>query len=251
MIAELSFQDLAVIAGAIAFGGFVKGITGLGLPVLAIPIIAGFLDVQHAVIVLVIPGIVLNVWLTWNHRDKATEIPEMAVFLTFTCVGVLFGTVVLYLASERFLNSVLAAWIAVYLVVQIAAPDFRLEMRTRTRFAPYVGALAGLFQGSTGISGSVIATYFHSLRLAPTTFVFAVAAPFLVMAVAHCVTLIMFGMYTRQLVLQSFIALVPALVSITLGMRLRRYVNERNFNHLILGLLLLVGVRLIYVTWLR
>ena len=251
MLAELSIQEVAIIAGAITFGGFVKGITGLGLPVLAIPIIAGFLGVEHAVIVLVIPGIVLNIWLTWNHRDRAPEIPEMKTILMFTCLGVLLGTTVLSIASDRLLNSLLAAWIAVYIVLQLAAPNFRFELQTRTRLAPYVGTLAGIFQGSTGISGSIIATYFHSLRLAPTTFVFAVAAPFLVMAMAQGITLTVFGMYSRQLLLESFFALIPAVLAISLGMRVRRYVNERNFNRLILGLLLIVGVRILYVTWFR
>ena len=40
----------------------------MGLPLVAVPFMAGFLGAEHAIVVMQIPGLVSNVWLVWRHR---------------------------------------------------------------------------------------------------------------------------------------------------------------------------------------
>jgi len=48
---------------ALAAGSLVKGVSGLGLPLTAIPVMAGYMDVDRAVAIIVLPGVLLNFWL--------------------------------------------------------------------------------------------------------------------------------------------------------------------------------------------
>ena len=59
-------MDLVVIVVAIGVGAFVKGVTGTGLPQIAIPVMAAVIGVERAVIIMAIPGILSNGW--WSAR---------------------------------------------------------------------------------------------------------------------------------------------------------------------------------------
>ena len=104
----LSWEELIVIVAALALGGLLKGVTGVGLPLIAVPVMAGFLGVERAVISMVIPSLVLNAYQVWTHRDQASHVPEWPRLLLAGVPGAAFGATVLYMASERFLATVLA-----------------------------------------------------------------------------------------------------------------------------------------------
>ncbi len=76
-MAELSWEIWAIIGVSLAIGGLSKGLTGLGLPAFAIPVMAMFIGVERAVVMLVIPSIVLNGQLVWSHRDCVRDLPEL------------------------------------------------------------------------------------------------------------------------------------------------------------------------------
>ena len=51
---------LLTVAIALGIGGFVKGITGSGTLLVAVPIVAALYDVTMGILVMVIPNIVIN-----------------------------------------------------------------------------------------------------------------------------------------------------------------------------------------------
>ncbi len=249
MLVDLSWYDLAVIAVALAAGGFVKGISGIGMPIVAIPIMAGAVGIERAVLVLVIPGIVLNGWIAWQERKHRADTPEMPIILLAGCVGVFGGSWLLYIATERFLSIVLVLWIAVYIGMRMFTPDITLSAAIRGRLAPVIGMIAGLCQGSTGISAPVLATWMHSMKLRPDSYVYAITLPFMVLAMAQLVSYMSIGMYTPRLYLESMLAIVPALFAIPLGVRVRALINQQIFDWIVLLMISLIGVRLVYNVW--
>ena len=51
---------MLTVAAALSVGGVIKGITGAGAPLLAIPVIAAFHDIRLAVAVMILPNIITN-----------------------------------------------------------------------------------------------------------------------------------------------------------------------------------------------
>lgn len=249
MLADLSWQVLLVIAVALAAGGFVKGISGIGMPIVAIPIMAGAVGIERAVIVLVIPGIVVNGWIAWQERKHWTDTPEMPAILLTGCVGVFGGSWLLYIATEQFLSIVLVLWIGIYIALRLFKPDIVLSVAIRSRLAPVIGMIAGLCQGATGISAPVLATYMHSMRLRPDSYVYAVTLPFMVLALAQLISYMIIGMYTPRLYMESILAIFPALLAIPLGVRVRGLINQEVFDWIVLLMIALIGVRLLYNVW--
>jgi uncharacterized membrane protein YfcA len=57
----------AWVAAALGLGGFVKGATGMGLPLVSVPALAAYLGVPHTLAILTVPLIVTNGWQVWRY----------------------------------------------------------------------------------------------------------------------------------------------------------------------------------------
>ncbi len=245
-LGPVSLESIAIIFFAILAGGLAKGVTGFGLPLIAVPVLASFLGVERAVVIMVIPGFVSNVALMWEHRRKAGEARGVVPFLAAGVVGAVGGTWVLKALSARLLALVLAGWIGLYLVTRLIHPDFRVGGSVARPLAPVIGFLAGCSQGATGASGQVVGTWFHALRLEPSTYVFSVCAIFATFSVTQMVSMASFGLFSQERVLESVIAVVPTMIGVPLGVRLGRVIARETFDKIILGVLLILEARLIW-----
>ena len=244
-----TFEELAIILGALALGGVVKGITGMGLPLVTVPVLAEFLGVERAVLTMIIPTLILNAYQIWTHRDANPEVPELPRLLLAGVPGAAVGAAVLYLASERFLSAMLGIWLFGYVLLRLARPELSLSLASRMRWSPLVGAGAGGLQASTGIAAPIIAPYADSLGLRPHAYVYAVSAAFGAFAVFHFAIVVGARLYTPELLTQSLLAVIPAAAFIPAGIALRRFVSQNTFNVAIRVLLAAMSVRLIYVAW--
>jgi len=244
-----SWQELLVICGALAAGSITKGLTGMGLPMIAIPLIATVLGVERAVLVMILPTVVLNFWQAWANRDCLVDLPEWRRLLLPGLPGAAVGTSVLYLTPDRILSTGLAIWIVIYLLVRVLRPDLLLTMAQRRRFAPVVGFGSGAMQAASGICAPIIASYIDALGLAPRSYVFAVSMAFTAFAGSQFLVLLSAGFYSPHQILESAIALIPGLIFLRPGTWLRRFVAPWVFTRVIRVILVIMAIRLLYGAW--
>jgi uncharacterized protein len=239
-------QHIAIIVAAMGVGAFIKGATGQGLPPIAIPVMATFVGVETAVVVMTIPGIVTNTWLLWNYREHFSSTRDLPVLLLTGVGGVAAGTVLLDNLNENALSLILAAMIGIYAIVFLSHPGLRLPPAlTRVTSAP-VGLAAGVLQGATGISGPLLSTYLHGYRLEKQVYVLAITTLFQVFAIAQAVTLAAVGLYTRNTLALSALALIPIMALLPIGARFTGRLTRRRFDLVVLGLLLASAGKLVY-----
>jgi len=238
---------LAIIVAALGLGGLTKGLTGVGLPLVAIPMMASFWPVERAVAVLVLPGIVANGWLMWTHREAARGLPFLPVVIVTGLVGAVGGSWLLSALDNRILALVLAFWAGLYLINLGINPRFAISPNVARRLAIPVSLIGGITQGATGVSAPVYGTYLHAQRLPQKTYVFAITAIFQALAAAQLVALWQFGVFTAERLIEGTLALVPVLVCVPLGIRLGRRIGRALFDKLIIGLLIAMEARLLYI----
>ena len=239
-------MDLVVVILAIGVGAFVKGVTGTGLPQIAIPVMATVVGVERAVMIMAIPGIASNLWLVGTHRHTRHETRDLGVLLATGVVGALVGTVALTSVDGRWLSLVLAVVILAYVVVATRRPDLRLSPALTRFTSPPVGLLAGGLQGATGVSGPLLSTYLHGFALTPIAYVFSLSTLFLVFSAVQVATLAGLGLYTVTLLRDSALALIPMSVMLPLGTRLSRRIPVATFRRLILVGLAVTAAALVY-----
>ncbi len=229
-----------------AFTFLVKSVIGFGGPLLAIPMLAPFVGVEHAVVVVSLGNIVANLMLLWGNRDAAgTTLPLLVRVISAGVVGVAAGTYLLTILDDRILSIALAVSVFIYIVLALTRPDVRLSRERGLRIAAPVGVLGGFMHGATGNSGTVFGTYLHALELPRREFVFAVTIPFLVFGTVQVFTLAGLGSFGGSRLGQALLAILPVLLVTPMGARIGDRLKSQTFSRLVLALLALSGVFLI------
>lgn len=239
-------ETLALIGLALGAGAVVKGATGMGLPIVAMPMLAAAFGVAHAIAVLTVPLIVTNAWQVWQHRSHAGGAGFLARLLAAGAVGIGIGTWLLTAVPERGLSLALGLLIVAYVGLQVVHADFRLSGEAGRGLAPVAGIAAGMLQGATGISSPIGVTFVHSMRLEREAHVFAVSAMFLLFSLTQLPALAVAGIMSWSHLVEGAIALVPVLALMPLGAWLGRALSRRTFDRAILALLAILAVELIW-----
>ena len=93
-----------------------KGISGLVLSLIAIPVMASFMDIDRAVAIMIISGVFLNIWLIWTFRKSAVRIKNFPLVCLAGLIGVIWGSLVLSTVTASYLLVFLATWLGVCLL---------------------------------------------------------------------------------------------------------------------------------------
>lgn len=238
-------MDLLVIVAAIALGAFVKGATGTGLPLIAIPVMATFLGVERAVVLMAIPAVVSNTWLLWVHRRSLADARDLPTLLVTGIAGAVAGTWLLKALDPRILSLVLSAVVVAYVVIFHTRPGLRLRPGLTRYLSAPVGGTAGALQGATGISGPLLATYLHAYRLDRAVYIVSITTLYLVFAVAQVFSLAGLGLYSAGRLRDSLLALLPMVV-LPLGSLVARRLSREAFDYTVLAVLLLAAATMTY-----
>jgi uncharacterized membrane protein YfcA len=235
---------IIILALALGAGGLVKGATGMGLPLVAIPVLAAFLGIGHAVAIMMMPILVTNAWQTWQLRDELKNLRFLAPLLAAGSVGVLVGVWVLTAVPERVLSIVLAVILVLYIGLRLAKPDFHIRAALGYALAAPAGFVAGILQGATGISAPVGVTFIHALRAPRRAHIAAVSTMFLVFVIVHIPGLVYAGIMDGERFVQSSLAILPAAAAMPLGTFLSSRLSQEGFDRVILALLAIIAVQL-------
>ena len=241
-----STQLLVIVVASFA-GALVKGVTGLGYPVLAVPLIALVTGIEDAVVVVAIPNLAANIALCWEARAARGEARDLGRLVGFGIVGAVIGTVALVRLPEQPLLIALACTVGVFVVQMIRRPELGLDAATATRWSPIAGLFTGLMQGAVGVSGPIVATWLHGYRLAVQTYVFSVTVIFGVTGAVQLIVLALQGQLLQgDRLLGALLAGVGVVIALPLGLRLRHRLSGPAFDKVVLGVLLVSAVSLVF-----
>ncbi|MGC2239772.1 MAG: sulfite exporter TauE/SafE family protein [Acidimicrobiia bacterium] len=243
----MSAWELILILATVLVAYYLKGILGLGGPILVIPVLAAVVGLEFAVAVIAIPNLIANTMLVWQSCGEFGTVKTFLWPLLITGIaGTALGSWALVNLDDRWASIGLAGIVLVYVAWTVIGPDFSLTGVWARRLAPVVGLVGGVFQGGTGVSGPVIATYVHSLKLSRASFVLAITLPFQVLSVVQVASLSLLGAYDRERLVAAGIAVVPMAVAMIAGMRVGPRLSPRTFDKLVLAILVLAAIRLIW-----
>ncbi|MEM8742474.1 MAG: sulfite exporter TauE/SafE family protein [Pseudomonadota bacterium] len=230
---------------ALGLGGILKGATGAGAPIIAVPLIAVFYDVPTAVTVLMAPNLLSNVWQGWENRKAMLPHGFVLALTGGGAVGAVLGTWMLARLGSDLLLTITGAVVLAYIALRLARPDWRLSFATAARIALPVGVLAGTLQGLAGVSAPVSIGFLNAMRLARPAFIGTISVFFMGMTLVQIPALFATGLMGWERLGLSLAAMIPILICMPLGAWAARHVSAQVFDRLILVLLGLIGLRLL------
>ena len=240
----LDLPSTLIILAALALGGLVKGATGAGAPVVAVPVIAAFFDVRLAVAVMVTPNLVSNLWQLRVHAHERIGGGFTLRFGLAGALGALIGTAMLASLPEQALTLLMATTVVAYVGLRLARPDFRLTEPTARRAVVPAGVAAGALQGAAGISAPVALSFLNAMRLSRPTFIATISGFFAAMSAVQLPALYVAGLLTPKLFALSVVALAPLLAFMPVGAWAARRLSPEGFDRLMLIMLTLLALRL-------
>ncbi|HUF97711.1 MAG TPA: sulfite exporter TauE/SafE family protein [Ilumatobacter sp.] len=232
----MSGTDFAVVVAAVLVGALVKSVTGMGLPLVAIPIMTIFMPTETAVAVIALPNVAQNLTLVYRFREWRSAVRLLPAFCVAGVLGAVAGAFALDVVDERVLQVALLVMVSGYLISAMTHPDLAITDRAERIGTVPVGALAGLFQGAIGISGPVVGTWHHGLKLHRDAFVFSIATVFTLTGAAQAIVLGAQGKYADRWAAIAVVAVI-VLVTVPVGSRLRTRLPVVWFHRLVLVLL--------------
>lgn len=236
MATDLTTFEIAIVVAAVFAGALVKSVTGLGFPLVAIPVMTLFLPTPTAVAVIAIPNLLQNVVLVAQHRTAWSGTRHLLLFCGAGIPGAILGALALVTVPEVYIRAVLTAMLAAYLVTVASSTDVRIPDGLVRRWSGPIGFLAGLFQGGIGISGPIVATWHHGLHLSQHAFVLSIAAVFTLTGAAQVTVLGASGELDGRLLVALALTMVM-FVTVPIGARLRRRLSGDGFRTVIVIIL--------------
>ena len=83
----MSGTELAIVLVAVVIGAIAKAVTGMGLPLIAIPIASLFVDVNDAIVVIAFPNVLANAFLAGRERSSYPETRDLPTLAIAGVVG--------------------------------------------------------------------------------------------------------------------------------------------------------------------
>jgi len=238
--------QLMVLVSAIVFGAAtVKGVAGLGFPLIAVPLVANIIGPHAAVVIIVVPTVASNLFMVAQGGGTAVRLRQMGWLILGLVAGAAVGARMLRQINPAFLSAVLGVVAVGYAGAELVRLPLRLSAAPRPPLSLGVGAAAGLLGGSTSIYAPLLAAYVDSLRLGKDEFVFWVTLLFLIGTSTQVITYLQVGIYRTGMLGVALWLCLPMLAGTWLGIRLRGRLSPVRFRTLVLVLVALSGVNLI------
>ena len=241
--AGVTATELVIVLVAVIIGSLAKAVTGMGLPVIAIPIAALFVDIDTAVVVIAFPNVLANAFLAFRERAHVHETRDLPTLAVAGVIGAVAGTLLFVSVPETPLVIAVIVAIFGYVALFFLHPDLRVGPARSRRLAPAVGLVSGGFQGAIGISGPIVGSWIHSYRLRRGAHILSVTTLFMLTGMAQLVVLIGHGEYAGR-IQATLLACIPVLGMIPVGTRLRDRVSVHAFDLAIVGVLSVSAVAL-------
>lgn len=237
---------IAAAALLLTLGATVKGLIGIGLPMIAVPGLSLIIGLPQALAVASLPVLVANLWQVWQFRKAATEGRIVPMFIAAGAAGVVAGTLLLVALPEALLELTLSVMLVAYILSRISAPDLRLPGHAARILALPLGLIAGVLHGATGISGPIGITFFHAQRPDRSRFAFATGAMFAGFTLVQVAMLGGVGILGPDALTAGLVGLPAVALGLWLGNRLAAYVNPRQFDRIVLVVLAWTAIALLW-----
>jgi uncharacterized protein len=233
-----------LIGATFLLAGLVKGVIGMGLPTVAMGLLALVLPPAEAAAILVVPSLVTNVWQLLAGPRFAALARRLWPMMLGVVVGTIGGAGVLAGNDAGLAKTGLGVALVVYVLVGLAGVHLVVGPRHELWLGPLVGAATGLVTGATGVFVIPAVPYLQAIGLEKDDLIQALGLSFTVSTMALALGLLRMDAWQANALWISLLALLPALAGMQAGQWLRQRIAAATFRRVFFAGLLLLGATL-------
>ena len=236
-----SIGMLATLFFIFAFGGWIKGLVGIGLPVVVMSLMSWVLSPAEAATVLVVSAITTNIWQAFAGPPLWHLIRRLGSYLVCIFFGTAVGIRFLVGSNTALVIIALGMVLILYALIGLLVPHNHINPQQEKLLSPVMGFATGVLSGATGVSVVPAVPYISALNISKDELLQAAALSPGVAAIALGLALGFSGNYLPGMIPVSFLAVIPSLMGMYFGQRIRNRVDPFRFRRWFFMAMLLLG----------
>ncbi len=236
---------IAAIIGTFLISGTVKGVIGLGLPTVSLGLLTATLGLPTAMALLLVPSLVTNLWQAVVGGNGRAILLRIWPFLLTATVTVWLGATALTRVDLSLLSALLGALLVAYSILNLAGIRLTITTRQEVWAGPLIGSANGILTGMTGSFVVPGVMFLQAIGLSRDLLIQAMGMLFTASTLALAFALHGNNFLTAQLGALSATALIPAVIGMVFGQRIRQSLSEPLFRQVFFIALLILGVYII------
>lgn len=235
---------IAAIAALLA-GGIAKGILGVGLPMIALPLLYTSVPIREAIALMYGPVLVMNVWQTFQGGYFKIALKKFWPMMIAVIIGTWLGAKTLVGIDSNLLQIVVGTTVIVFSLVNLLQPKLAIPERHALWISIIVGLIGGFFGGLTLFIGPTVIMFLVALRTPKDEFIGTVALVYLLGIIPTGITYVAEGVLRTEHIVPTLVACIPVFVGMLAGQWVRSRVNEVTFRKVLLIAMVVIGLNMV------
>jgi len=236
---------IAAVACSLILAGLLKGIIGVGMPVVALPLLSLFIDIKSAAMLMSMPLIFSNVPQALEGGQTGRCLMQLMPVILGTIPGLFLGVRVL-LVVDASVAKIIAGLVLMGIGgVTLLAPKLQLQSRFVLPTGITFGFFGGILGGVAAMAGPLVLIFLLAKGLRGKAFT-KEASLYLVVSAGLLATLLTASRQFNWLdVLVSTAATLPVVLGIYVGQHMRDKIAPETFKTLVLIAVIAAGADLL------
>lgn len=239
-----------IILAVFAVAGVFHGLTGIGVTLIATTALASFYPMSHVLVLTVMPCLLVNLVVFLDGGRIGYYFKQYWLLVLTSFVGSYIGTKLVFIIAQHYLLLGLGLLIISYVLMQFFAIKFKKNIQLPNNSISLVlsGTVAGVLGGATNAMSPLLVMYLLSatehLPDSKTELIKASNLCYVVGKIAQLIVLwqAMIALPNSDLTLIG-IATVVSVVCLYLGFYFRDKISQAQFKKIVLGILLILGIK--------
>lgn len=219
------------VIAVFAIAGMIKGTIGLGLPAVSMGLLTIFISPFQAATLLIVPSMITNFWQLFAEGHVLKLVRRFWPLLLGIIVGSIWSIFPTLGHGEFRSEALLGGMLALYGLYGLFSKNMPNLAPHEKWLSPIIGYLGGALTVATGVVVIPVVPYLQSLHLKRDDLVQSLGLAFTISTI--CLAVFLHQNPVEDIPLDykmSLIALLPALVGMWLGTKIRYRIPEQKFR---------------------
>ena len=240
----MSHSLLIFIAVVFLLAGFVKGVIGLGLPTVSMGLLAVVMAPAHALAIVIVPGILTNVWQTFAGPYFLGIVRRLWPLLLGLAVGIRLTGDMMTGPYARYGTVFIGVLLVIYAIVTLRNFVLTIKPKDEKWIGGVIGLVTGVISGATGVQVVPSMPFMQALGMKRDELIQALGVFFTIATLVQAFNLSAAGILDQSTALPGVIALASSFTGMAIGQTVRTRLEPEAFRRWFLISMIVLGIYL-------
>jgi uncharacterized membrane protein YfcA len=235
---------LILIAAVFLLAGFVKGVIGLGLPTVAMGLLAVSMPPVQALEIVIIPAIMTNIWQTFVGPYLVGILRRLWPLMLGLAIGIRLNAGMMTGPYARYGTVLIGVLLVIYAVINLRKFVLTIRPQDEKWVGGVIGLITGVISAATGVQVIPSMPFFQTLGMKKDELIQALGIFFTIATLVQAFNLTAAGLLDESTALPGVVALACSFTGMAIGQWVRTRLEPEAFRRWFLISMIVLGIYL-------